>query len=162
MYMLPTSNYIQRNLQANHSRVQEQMQIDPKTHQARVLQELKNLGVSRSGLSSMESRYLPSIIHADEQLCGVVYGHHQAGFAMLVATDRRIVFLDKKPLFVDQDDIAYGVVAGVSYGHAGLGSTVTLHTRIKDYAIQTFNKKSAEGFVRYMEQRIEYSFRGIA
>jgi hypothetical protein len=159
MYTLPTSNYLMRNLQANKLRGWQPVHVDPNDHRRRVLQELKNLGVSKYGLLMTESQYLPSIIHADEQLCGVVYGHHDAGFAMLVATDRRVIFLDKKPLFVDQDDIDYGVVAGVSHGHAGFASTVTLHTRIKDYAIRTLSIKSADGFVRYIENRIEHPAR---
>jgi hypothetical protein len=101
----------------------------------------------------MESEYLPAIIHPDEEIGGVVYGHHPEGFAMLVATDRRIIFLDKKPMFEVEDEVTYDVVSGVSIGHAGFGSTVVLHTRIKDYPIRTYNLKCAYGFVEYIEAR---------
>lgn len=122
-------------------------------HNKRVLRDLQNLGVTSYGLAHSESHYLPRLIHPDEQIGGVVYGHHQDGFAMLVATDRKIIFLDKKPFFVNEDEITYYVVSGVSYSHAGFGSNVTLHTRVKDYSIQTFNQNCAEKFIAYIEER---------
>lgn len=119
----------------------------------RVKQELKRLGVSWFGLSTREAEYLPTIINFDEHIRGVVSGHHPDDFAMLVATDSRILFLDKKPLFENEDEITYDVVSGVSFGHTGFGSTVTLHTRIKDYPNRTYNQKCARGFVEYIETR---------
>lgn len=122
-------------------------------HKERIRQALRNLGVSNWGVSSMEARYLPSIIHANEQIGAVLYGFCEGSFSMLVATDRRIIFLDKKPLFVVEDEIDYHVISGVSYGRAGFGSTVVLHTRIKDFAIRTFNDRCAKSFVTYIESR---------
>lgn len=122
-------------------------------HKARVRRDLRRLGVSRFGMSSMEAKHLPRIIHPTEQLGGVVYGFHQDGYVMLVATDRRIIFLDKKPLFINEDEISYFVVSGISFSNVGWGSTVTLHTRIQDYTIRTFNRACAESFVEFIELR---------
>lgn len=80
-----------------------------------------------------------------------MYGRHDGSGFMLIATDRRIIYLDCKPLFVDEDEIAYNVVSGIRYGSTGLGATVELHTRIKNYTIFTFNKASAANFVHYIE-----------
>jgi hypothetical protein len=104
-------------------------------------------------MMSTESRYLPSLIHTDEILGGVVFGKHADGYAMLVATDRRIIFLDKKPLFVNEDEMTYDVIGGISISRAGIGTTVTLHTRLKDYTLRTFNQESAQKFVHYIELR---------
>lgn len=123
------------------------------SHHDRVLKELKGLGVSTFELGRAESGYAPNVIHADEHIGGVLYGHHKDGHVMMIATDRRVIFLDKKPMFVNKDEITYDVVSGISLNKAGIGSTVTLHTRIKDYVIRTFNEKCAEGFVRYIESR---------
>jgi PH (Pleckstrin Homology) domain-containing protein len=164
MYQLPTSNYLQRNLQVNKLRERrwQPIHFDRQTHLARIANDLKKLGVSKFGLMMAESKYLPKIIQSDEPITGVVYGHHEDGYAMLVATDRRVIFLDKKPLFTNQDDIDYGVVSGVSNGHGTFANTVTLHTRVKDYAIKTHNRKCALGFVRFIENLIEYPKRAQA
>lgn len=150
MYMLPKTNYLRRSL-TTHTSVPTV--IDRHTHNSRVKQALILLGVSPIGLWMLESRYLPRIIHADEQLGGVVYGFYDNGTAMLVATDRRVIFLDKKPLFVNEDEITFAVVSGVKLSHSGLGCMVTLHTRVKDYKIRSFNTRSAKKFVKFIESR---------
>ena len=127
--------------------------LEAAAHRARITQELKNAGVSRYGLWKMESRYLPKIIHPTEHIGGVAYGPSDNGSAMLVATDRRVIFLDRKPLFINEEEITYDVVAGVSYSRAGPGSTVVLHTRIRDYQIKTLNAEAAQRFVHFIEQR---------
>jgi len=109
----------------------------------------------------MELRYLPQIIHPDEELGGIVYGQSKDGFALLVATDRRVIFLNKKLLFVNEDELNYRVVSGVSFSHAGVGSTVTLHTKVKDYAIRTLNQRCAKKFVEYIELRSLEHLNGI-
>lgn len=101
----------------------------------------------------MEGRYLPDIIHPKENIGGVVYGHFFGGFAMLVATDRRVFFLDNKILYVNEDEINYDAVRGIGRTQGILTSTVTLHTNIQEYVIRTLNVKCAAGFVRYVESR---------
>ena len=120
-------------------------------HPARIREELKDLGVSRFGLATMEAQYLPHLVDFDEHIGGVVYGFYPDGFAMLAATDKKIVFLDKKPLFINEEEVTYDVVSGINVEHAGIGSTVTLHTRIKDYTIKSYNRKCINNFMRYVD-----------
>lgn len=153
MYTPTKHDYLSRILMQNRRKPWAVHNMHTLDHKKRVNKELKDLGASWFGMSNMESRYLPKIIHPDEHIGGIVYGHHAEGFAMLVATDRRVIFIDRKPLFENQDDITYDVISGVSFGHAGFGSTVTLHTRVKDYPIRTYNQKCAHTFVEYIESR---------
>jgi general stress protein 26 len=120
---------------------------------ARVKQELRNAGVTGYGLMKSESRYLPQIIHEDEHIMGVVYGQYSGGSAMLVATDHRVIFLDRKPLFTTMDELTYDVVSGVKLSRSSLFITVILHTRIADYTISYANSKCADKFVKYIESR---------
>jgi len=132
--------------------------LDKTAHYKRVLSELKQVGVSRLGLRSHEAKYLPISIHADEHIMGAVFGHAPEGFVMLVATDKRVIYLDRKPLFSNQDEITYDVVSGVKYSKAAFDGTLTLHTGIKDYKLRNIHQESAMQFVRYIEQRcLEYS-----
>ena len=150
MYALPRSSFLRRSHLVNNQKSGAEPYI--KWQAARVKQQLRYLGVSRLALLTMESRYLPHLIHPDEFIQGVVYGQSKGGFAMLVATDKRVIFLNKKPLYVNEDEITFNVVSGVSHDHAGFGTTITLHTRLGDYAIQTLNEKCAQGFVEAIER----------
>lgn len=122
-------------------------------HQMRVRLEMQQAGASRNAFRSMEGKYIPHIIHIDEHIQGIVFGYQEVGFAMLIATDKRVLFLDKKPMFTNQDELTYNVVSGVVYNHSFIGTTVVLHTRVKDFKLFTRNKESVETFVHYIELR---------
>jgi hypothetical protein len=162
MYALPTSNYLRRSMMVNNHRAFMAKRTAPLSHEEDIRRQLVNLGVSKTALRTSECRYLPYIIHPREVIGGVVYGKHTDGFAILVATNKRVIFLDKKPLFVNEDEVTYEVVSGVSMGKLGVASTVVLHTKVKDYPVKTLNRHCAQGFVNYIEsRRLERSTGGI-
>lgn len=126
--------------------------VDFNKHHARVIEELKLLGASMYGQTMMEARYLPQVIHPDEHLEGVVYGWQEAGIVMIAATDRRVLFIDKKPLYARDDEISYASVRGVSRAHKLFVVTVTLHTQVDDFVVNTFNAKCVANFVKAIER----------
>lgn len=122
----------------------------------RIKRELLEAHVTLYGLLKSESRHLPNILHDNEHVEAVIYGQHGASSAMLVATDERIIYLDKKPMVVLFDEVSYEVVSGVEFDIHTLFATVILHTPVKNYDFRFTNLHCAENFVRYIErQRLE-------
>lgn len=129
-------------------------------HEIRIAAELHDAGASNYGSTKFASKYLPTVIHPDEHIMAVVYGRYKENedllglsAGMLVATDRRVIFLDHKPGFTSMDEITYEVVSGIKHASTGLFSTLTLHTRVADYTIRFANMKGAEKFTAYIESR---------
>lgn len=122
-------------------------------HWERVANELKGLGVTKWGLFRIESRYLPNFIHPAEHIEAVIYGQHTTGYAVLAATDRRVVFLNKRALFSTEDEVGYDSVTGVTLNRTRFNSKVTLYTRVKEYTLKTSNAKCAQDFVDFIERR---------
>ena len=133
---------------------------DYQSHDKRVLDELKQARLSRFGLKSMEGHHIAQIIHPDEHISGAIYGYCKDGYAMVVATDSRVIYLDNKPLFSNKDEITYGLVGGISCGKVGPLATVTLHTKLGDYKLKTASYRSVGQFVNFIEQRcLEHKLR---
>lgn len=134
-------------------------------HKQRIKAELRAAGASSYGLMKFASRYLPNVIHHDEHIMAAVYGRRKNSTGllnfssgMLVATEKRAIYLDHKPGFTTVDEISYDVVSGVRKDSNGLATTVTLHSRIGDYTIRFANIRGADKFVRYIDtQHIEAS-----
>lgn len=122
-------------------------------HGKRIRQELTDAGASSYGLLKLESRYLPQIIHEDEHIEAIAYGKHNKDSSMLIATSKRVIFLDRKPGITNHDEVSYDMVSGVARDSAGLYSTVTLHTRVRDYSLSFVRQEPALRFVKYIEQR---------
>lgn len=123
-------------------------------HSQRIRKELRAAGLGTIGQHNTESRHLSELIHDEEHIKGVVYGKYIDGMAMLIATDKRVIFFDKKPLFSTVDELTYDVVSGVNVIKQGLSSGVVLHTRVGDYALRYVNSNSVRIFKQYLESHI--------
>ncbi len=121
-------------------------------HAERVKKELLRAGITRYGLLKMEAKYLPKVIHEDESIGGVVYGRYKNGSGMLIATNKRVIFLDRKPLFVTNEEVTYDVVSGLELDVRGMLSSITLHTRVKDFVLLYVNQTCATQFKAFVEQ----------
>lgn len=135
-----------------------------RSHIVRVKEELQQAGVGRYGRLKFTALYLPNVIHEQEHIQAVVYGRYGEGMlmtteAMLVATDRRVIFLDHKPGYTNVDELSYDVISGVRMSNAAFFTSVTLHTKIGEFAIKFAKRRCAERFVEYIEtRRVEAPF----
>lgn len=128
------------------------MNRDP--HFLRVQDEIKQAGVTAYGRHKDEAKELASIIHQDEHIKGVAYGRYSNGSAMLIATDKRVIFLDKKPLFQTLDELTYDVISGIKVTQQALFSSLILFTRIGNYKLRYVNMQSAAKFKKYLETHL--------
>ena len=122
-------------------------------HEKRVTQELIDAGMTRYGLMKFTTKDIPGLIHDDEHIGGVVYGLNDSGSATIVATNKRVIYMDHKPFFKKNDELSYDIVGGVSHNVQGRYAGIVLHTRAGDFALRYVNKKAAKRFVRFIESR---------
>ncbi len=129
-------------------------------HRKQIDTDLRTLGAVTYDLWLPETRTLPMIIHPDERILGIVYGRYKkeegnvVGRGVLVATNQRVILLDKKPLFVRCDEVGYGVISAITQSKVGVAGTIVLHTRMGTISIRTFNKKCAHNFMEAIEANI--------
>ena len=133
----------------------------------RIQRELRAAGMTAFGRLKFASRFLPEVLHEGEHIKGAVYGRYAAGTGilkwiegMLVATDRRIIFIDRKPGFESMDELTYDVVSGARKSYAWPFSSFTLHTRLGDYTLRYANKQCIDIFMHYLERRRLESLNG--
>jgi Bacterial PH domain len=121
----------------------------------RVNKELTAAGMTRYGHLKLASRYLYHLIRPDEHILSVIYGRYSGGEGELVATNERILFVDKKPLFVKTEDVPYNTISGILHSAGGLFASITLQTRLGDFKLVYVNKNAANHFVQLIEGRLE-------
>jgi general stress protein 26 len=127
----------------------------------KIRRELQLAGASQLMLRKFTLRYLPRVIHPDEHIEAVVCGRHREvgeifGFAesSLVATDRRVLYINHQPGYTTMDEVGYENVSGINFTRAGLYAGVTLFTKIATYTLSFANPRCVKGFVDYIEDRI--------
>lgn len=133
----------------------------PDKKSQRIQQELRDAYVTSYGMIKQEARFLHNIIEDDEHVKAVIYGLYgengfsiQSNSGMLVATDKRLLFIDRKPLFSDVDELGYEAVLGINVNNAPIFSAVEVHTARKEFHFRNVNKKCASKFEKYIESRV--------
>lgn len=119
----------------------------------RVHGELIRAGLSRHALRKDETKYLHKVIHDDEHVMAAVNGRTDLGSVMLVATNKRVLYIDCKPFYTTVDELTYDVVSGVMHHVQGIFAQVVLHTRVGEYNLRFINPKQARQFVAYLESK---------
>lgn len=142
---------IQHQQAANEAYLNHHKQIDV---------TIRRLGAVRYNFLLPETHYLATLIRLNETITGIVYGRytHDEGAAVgrgaLIATDQRVLLLDKKPLFMHCDEISYKVISAITYSKSLVAGTIAVHTRMGDISLRTFNRNCAKHFVKAIEDRI--------
>src|SRR5665647_2908004 len=75
-----------------------------------------------------EKRELKNILVEGERITHCLNGKYEGGFAMLCATDRRLLLIDKKPFYLTVEDVRYDMVSEVDFSHRLINATVSICT----------------------------------
>lgn len=131
-------------------------------HKDRIKEELHRAGVTTLGRYRFSGMYLPEVIHEDEHIEAAIFGRHKElqGFfgaveGMLVATDKRVIFIDHRPGYTTMDEFTYDVISGVNITKAIYNASVTLYTKVSNYRLSYVGKESAKKFANFIEERLE-------
>ncbi len=84
----------------------------------RIKQQLKNIGIDKTSaiLGRKEIAELPNIIAEGETIFGLVQGIYNNGQGILVATDRRLLFVDKGLIYgIKVEDFGLDKVSSIQY-----------------------------------------------
>lgn len=116
--------------------------------------QLKTIGFVNRIISRPEVRELTNVLADDEQIDHAVNGHYKGGFALLLTTDRRVLLIDKKPLFLSMEDIRYGMISEVNLCTRLLDATVTITTIGQQLAFLSWRRNSLRELVRHIQRRV--------
>lgn len=127
----------------------------------RIFEELRNAGVSWLGAHRFSGMHLVKVIHHGEHITAAVFGRHREaeGFfgmveGMLVATDRRVFYIDHRPGYTTMDEIIYRVVTGINVTNTIPYASLTLFTKIANYTLSYARPRAVKQFADYVEQRM--------
>lgn len=119
-----------------------------------VERQLKGIGVSFRVWGHAEMRELPRILIPGEQIKACMNGRYEGGFAMLCATDQRLLLIDKKPMYLTLEDMRYDMVAEVDFSHRLIDATVKICTPNKNLTFTTWHNTELRRMTEYLQHRV--------
>jgi hypothetical protein len=118
--------------------------------------QLKKLGFNIKAFSNRaELRELPNILIPDEEIFECVNGFYEGGAALLVATNIRVLLVDKKPLnFLTVEDLRYDMINQMDYSHRLFGAHITISVGSKNLNFKSYNKSRLRKLINHVQHCI--------
>src|SRR5690349_21329154 len=106
-----------------------------------VQEQLNKLGLKTTGWGRTEYNELHNILLPEEEIHEVVNGFYEGGFALLIATDVRVLLIDKKPMkYLTVEDLRFDMINEMDYSHRLLGANISIATGNKNLKFTSLNQ----------------------
>lgn len=116
---------------------------------------LSHLGIRLSRWFKPELRELQHILMDHEKIIMLSCGRYFGGYAMLVATDQRLLLVDKKSFFMTVEDIRYDMVSEIDFSSRLYDSTLTIFTVNKQHRFTSVkHRHHLRQLTSYAQKRI--------
>jgi hypothetical protein len=118
--------------------------------------QLKKLGFNVNAFSNRaEQRELPNILIPDEEIFECVNGYYEGGSALLVATNIRVILVDKKPLnFLTVEDLRFDMINQMDYSHRLFGADISISVGSKNLKFKSYNKTRLRKLINHVQHCI--------
>ncbi len=116
--------------------------------------QLKAIGAEFRFWNKPEIKELKNILVHGERIMHCISGRYEAGFALLCATDQRLLLIDKKPFYLTLEDVRYDMIAEVDYSHRLLDSTMRIQTVNKTVRFTSYKSIPLRKLTTYLQNRI--------
>lgn len=123
-------------------------------NRTQVQQQLKGLGLHFRFWCRAEIEELSNILFEGEKMQHVLVGYYEGGFALLCATDHRVLLIDKKPFYLTIEDIRYDMISDVQFNHRLINATVRLGTINKTIAFTSYTHVKLRAFTNYIQEQV--------
>ncbi len=117
--------------------------------------QLRSIKFDPGRFNNAEIRELPNIILDGENIYECVNGFYEGGFALLVATDIRVLLVDKKPMgFLNVDDLRFDMISDIDYSHRVFGAQISIHCGTRNLAFKSYNQPRLRKLIGHIQHRM--------
>ena len=120
-----------------------------------VEKQLKSIHFSPKSWGRGEISELPNILMDDEKIFECVNGTYEGGFALLCATNIRLLLIDKKPMkFLTVEDLRFDMINQIDYSHRLMGARINISTGVKNLKFTSYNQQRLRKLINHIQHRM--------
>ncbi len=119
-----------------------------------VEEQLRRIGCNFRFWGRGEIKELANVLWPEETIAGCVNGRYEGGFAMLCATNFRVLLVDKKPMFLTVEDVRFDMIAEIDYGSWLLGGVISILTPNRRLVFKAWNNQRLRVIADHTQQRV--------
>jgi hypothetical protein len=130
-----------------------------------VEEQLKKIGANFRFMNRAEVKELSHILLEGEVIAQCIGGQYEGGYALLAATNSRVLLVDKKPKYLTLKDIRYDMITELDFSRRMMNATVNIHTPNKTLKFTAYNQYRMRALFHHaqekvMESRMHYMNQG--
>ncbi|MDB5170763.1 MAG: hypothetical protein JWO35_457 [Candidatus Saccharibacteria bacterium] len=120
--------------------------------QESVEKQLKKIKFNVHGWGRTEAHELKNILLEGEEIYEVINGIYEGGFAMLIATDVRLLLVDKKPMnYLTVEDMRFDMINELDYNHRLLGAHISISAGTKNLKFTSYNQPRLRKLIGHVQ-----------
>jgi hypothetical protein len=119
-----------------------------------IQKELAIAGVPKRIFRTQEARALENILDDNENIIGCIQGLYSEGFGLVVATNARLLIVNKSFLWTRIEDESYAMVNSVLYKRGVILGKLTLSTRARQYIFTVLVKDPINSFISIIDNKM--------
>ena len=120
-----------------------------------VEKQLKNIRFNSKAWGKGEISELPNILMDNEKIFECVNGTYEGGFALLCATNIRLLLIDKKPMkFLTVEDLRFDMINQIDYSHRLMGARINVSTGNKNLKFTSYNQQRLRKLINHIQHRM--------
>lgn len=116
--------------------------------------QLKRAGCNFRFFGRPEIRELTNILIPGEKIAACVNGRYEGGFALLCATDHRLLLVDKKPLFLTLEDIRFDMISEIDLNIRALESAAIIMTPNRRLIFRSWSHRRLRKLLNYSQSQV--------
>ncbi len=122
-------------------------------HTDEVKRQLVEIGAANLMWGRAEIRELPRVLFEGECLNHVLNGRYEGGFALLCATDQRVILIDKKPFYLTLEDTRYEMISDVQFNHRLIDASICIGTVHKRLTFRAYHHNKLRDLSNFIQQK---------
>lgn len=122
-----------------------------------VKQQLAAVGADFRFWGRAEANELPQLLFDDEVIECAMNGRYEKGFALIVATNHRLLLLDKKPFVLCFEDMRYEMVSEVDYTEQLFAATVSLRTPGRVLQFMSYRIRRLRELTSFIQDKVTHT-----
>lgn len=117
-------------------------------------EQLKRIGCNYKYWGRAEIKELAHVLLPGETVEHCINGSYENGFALLAATDQRVLLIDKKPMYLTLEDIRFDMIVEIDFNHRLLNANVFICTPNKSLRFVGYNHARLRSLFHFVQTRV--------
>ncbi|MEI9913755.1 MAG: PH domain-containing protein [Candidatus Saccharibacteria bacterium] len=108
-----------------------------------------------SGWNKPEAAELAEVLLPDEEIFECVNGWYEGGYALLCATNVRVLLIDKKPFkFLNVEDLRFDMITQIDYSHRMFNASIGVSAGSKNLIFRSYNQPRLRKLISHVQHRM--------